>query len=44
MLGECVEGFRLGRGLLEREFADGGFLDQKVWQVFVLVGLICGEG
>ena len=44
MLGECVEGFRLGRGLLEREFADGRFLDQKVWQVFVMVGLICGEG
>ena len=43
-LSECVEGFRLGRGLLEREFADGGFLDQKVWQVFVMVGLICGEG
>ena len=25
------------------EFADGGFLDQKVWQVFVVLGWCCDE-
>ena len=44
MLGECVGMLRLGRGSLEREFAGGGFLDQKEEQVFVVLGLKCGEG